>query len=45
LLDNVKIKFKRPGYGISPDVYETLKDKVFNKPLAKGALISIGDFS
>lgn len=42
-LGDVKVKFKRPGYGISPDLYETLLDREFNKPLSAGALVDLSD--
>ena len=42
-LGDVKVKFKRPGYGISPDLYETLLEREFNKPLSAGALVDLSD--
>eukprot|EP00764_Aduncisulcus_paluster_P007664 gnl/Carplike_NY0171/2502_a3363_287.p2 GENE.gnl/Carplike_NY0171/2502_a3363_287~~gnl/Carplike_NY0171/2502_a3363_287.p2 ORF type:complete len:355 (-),score=51.15 gnl/Carplike_NY0171/2502_a3363_287:3779-4843(-) len=42
-LGDVPVKFKRPGYGIAPDVYEKLVDKKFKKPLVKGAMVSYDD--
>lgn len=43
-LENVKVVFKRPGYGVAPDTYETLKSKVFRKAKKRGQLLSISDF-
>jgi N,N'-diacetyllegionaminate synthase len=45
ILAKTKVKFKRPGYGISPDVYETMIDMTFNKSLPKGHVVSVHDFS
>lgn len=44
-LGQTKVKFKRPGYGVSPDVYETMIDMIFNKDLPKGNVISVHDLS
>lgn len=42
-LGDVAVKFKRPGFGISPDMYEHLLDREFNKPLKKGTVVSFDD--
>lgn len=40
-LCNVKVKFKRPGYGIAPDAYESMLDMTFSKDLPNGHVVSI----
>jgi len=42
-LSEVKVKFQRPGFGIGPDVYETLLDMTFNKNLDEGHTLSLYD--
>jgi len=44
-LGEVPVKFKRPGYGIAPDVYETILDKHFIKSLQKGTVVSLNDLA
>ncbi len=44
-LSNTKVKFKRPGYGIAPNTYESMIDMAFNKSLPKGHLVSVHDLS
>ena len=38
-LKDAAVKFKRPGYGLSPDRYEEIGDKVFVSNLSKGMLV------
>lgn len=45
LLREAKVKFKRPGFGMSPLQYEEHMDKVFNKELPSGSLLNLGDLS
>lgn len=44
-LSEVRVKFKRPGFGIAPDVYELMLDLQFNKALEKGTVVSVHDLS
>lgn len=44
-LSEVKVKFKRPGYGIAPDAYEGMIDMSFNKDLPKGHVVSVQDLT
>ena len=41
LLGDVKVTFKRPGYGIGPDDYEKLKSHCFNRALRKGHVLNL----
>jgi len=43
VLNDIKVKFKRPGFGVSPEAYESLLEKVFNKKVQKGELLSVMD--
>lgn len=43
VLKDIKVKFKRPGFGVSPEAYESLLGKVFNKEVKKGELLSVMD--
>jgi len=44
LLDESIVEFRRPGFGISPDLFEQLSGKVvFQHDLAKGDMVSMGD--
>ena len=38
-----KIEFKRPGFGISPDQFETIKKKKLNKDLEANHMINFND--
>lgn len=44
-LGDVKVKFQRPGYGIPPDLYETLLESKINKDLNVGECLSLKDLS
>lgn len=44
-LNDVKVKFKRPGYGIAPDTYESMLDMTFNKSYSAGHIVSVHDLS
>lgn len=44
-LKNAKVKFKRPGYGISPDQYENYLDKSFIRSVTAGSLLDLDDLS
>lgn len=44
-LKKVKVKFQRPGFGISPDIYEELLDKKVNKDLSSDHILSMLDIS
>lgn len=44
-LSETKVKFKRPGYGIAPDAYETMLELSFNKALPAGHVVSVHDLS
>ena len=44
-LAKVKVKFKRPGYGIPPDLFETILNKKFNKNINKGTVVQMADLS
>ena len=41
----VKVKFLRPGFGVSPNLYEDLLEKKFLRPLVKGAIVKRSDLS
>jgi sialic acid synthase SpsE len=44
-LRDAKVDFRRPGFGIGPDVYETLLDRSFRRDLPEGHLLTLEDFS
>lgn len=44
-LSTVKVTFKRPGYGIAPDYYESMTGMILNKDLPKGHVLSVQDLS
>ncbi len=41
LLSEVNVKFKRPGFGVSPDIYETLLEKKLNTDLIPGTELKL----
>jgi sialic acid synthase SpsE len=45
VLKDVKVKFKRPGYGIAPDDYEKMLDLSFTKDFSLGYAVSVHDLS
>lgn len=44
-LGNVEVDFRRPGFGIGPDMYEKLLDLHFVSDLPVGHQLSLGDLS
>ena len=44
-LAEVKMKFMRPGFGVSPDSYEGLLERKFLRPLKKGTVVNRSDLS
>lgn len=40
VLKDVKVKFKRPGYGIAPDSYENMLNMKFTEDLPEGHIVS-----
>ncbi len=42
-LQDAKISFKRPGFGLAPEEYEVLLDKEFRSDIAKGEMLSRED--
>ena len=42
-LREAKVEFRRPGYGIGPEVYETLLDRPFRRDLPAGHILSPED--
>lgn len=42
-LRDVRVDFRRPGFGIGPDVYETLLDLRFRRDLPTGHVLGFGD--
>jgi len=44
-LGDVKVKFKRPGYGIAPDLYESLLDRKFKESFDKGYVLGLSDLA
>jgi len=42
-LSDVKVEFRRPGFGISPDNYDSLLDFRFTHDLAEGHRLSFSD--
>jgi len=45
LLKDAKVQFRRPGYGLGPDEYETLPEAKFRSDFAAGHLITRADLS
>ena len=43
LLKDAKVKFKRPGYGIAPDYYETLLECKLSRNLKAGSMLRLED--
>jgi N,N'-diacetyllegionaminate synthase len=39
------VDFRRPGFGIGPDMYEKMVDLSFKTDLPNGCMLSLGDFS
>ena len=44
-LGDVKVKFKRPGYGIAPDLYESLLDRTFKDSFDNGYVLGLSDLA
>lgn len=44
-LKDVRVEFKRPGYGISPEDYEKLVDKRFVRSIKGGNLLQLSDLN
>jgi N,N'-diacetyllegionaminate synthase len=44
-LKDVEVDFRRPGFGIGPDIYEILLDFSFKSDLPAGHMLSLNDFS
>lgn len=42
-LSDVKVEFRRPGYGIAPDMFEAIADMTLKSDLEPGHLLSLGD--
>lgn len=42
-LDEARVIFRRPGFGIPPDVYETMVDREFAKDLPAGHILEFAD--
>lgn len=42
-LSEVAVEFRRPGFGIPPDQYESLKEQTLRRDLAKGHLLELID--
>lgn len=38
-LSEIKVKFKRPGFGITPDIYEKISEMCFKNDLAAGSRV------
>jgi len=43
LVADAEVEFQRPGFGISPDIFETLINMRFTKNMPKGSMITFGD--
>lgn len=43
LVSNVKVEFRRPGFGIAPNVFESLLEKKFRLDLPAGHMIKFSD--
>lgn len=41
-LGEVDVDFRRPGFGVPPDLYEQLKEKAFRRDIEPGELLSLG---
>lgn len=44
-LSDIKVEFRRPGYGISPDQYDGLSGSVFIRDLPEGHRLSFADLA
>jgi N,N'-diacetyllegionaminate synthase len=44
-LGEVDVDFRRPGFGVPPDLYEQLKEKIFRRDMEPGAVLSLGDLA
>jgi sialic acid synthase SpsE len=44
-LADAAVDFRRPGFGIGPDMYDTLADRRFKSDLPAGHLLALADFS
>lgn len=44
-LSDCKIEFRRPGYGIGPDKFESLKNSILLKDLQAGHMLNFSDIS
>jgi sialic acid synthase SpsE len=44
-LDDVRVEFRRPGYGIGPDMYEILTAYKFCRDLPEGHMLKFQDLS
>jgi sialic acid synthase SpsE len=44
-LADAAIDFRRPGFGIGPEMYDTLADRRFKSDLPAGHLLALADFS
>lgn len=44
-LHSAKVIFRRPGFGIGPDVYETLQDATFRRDLPANHRVEFGDLA
>lgn len=42
-LSDVEVVFRRPGYGIGPEYYDSLQDAVFTRDIAAGERLSFSD--
>lgn len=42
-LCEVEIEFRRPGYGIAPDMYKCIYEKTFTKDIKQGSMLSLDD--
>jgi N,N'-diacetyllegionaminate synthase len=43
-LADAKIDFRRPGFGIGPEMFDTLADRTFKTDLPAGHLLALADF-
>jgi len=44
-LGDAAVDFRRPGDGVSPDIYELLVDRTFTQDLPAGHKLTLGDFT
>lgn len=44
-LGDVRVKFKRPGYGIAPDLYESLLDRTFKDSFDNEYVLGLSDLA